>query len=933
MRLNTKLLVVAIILIALFSIGTAVASDNANLNSSDLTQGSNDIVSISEDTSDIETNDLISANPIQDSQDSENEIISNDKENNQVLSSSNDDEVLGKTITVNGKWFVNIRTAYNDAKNGDVIDLSGNIYSGENSELKFIANKRVTIANGVLDGSISKFQGISTIKNCVLENITFKNYRTTDRHPFGMENVVLRNVKFDNFINNIACLNVRNCVFENVTLSNIKSLLNETEGGNYERGAMIVSYYSTYNNCKFINLSTNHHSGAICVAGEATNTITITNSQFINCSSGVGGAVYVHGNHRTSPDFSSKIINCTFINNKASQWGGAIGSSQHYLLVENCSFINNTAKQGSAFMVGGIEHGLDGDHREGHYNTIKDCYFLNNTGTDEGGAVHIWGNNCSAINCTFEDNYAKNGKGAAIYVKGSNASVIKSRFYYHESERGTIYIIGENAEIINSTFMHNIATRGGAGAYIEGNNTIIDNSIFEDNNATIHGGALHLHGDYIRILESKFTSNHAHPNPDNADYGLGGAIYIIGNFNDIAYCDFIRNSAINGSAIYNRGKHLTIEDIEFIDNQAWSYLLITTATPESSNYSKSNSIDIKITHIGGANIIHAIYNDGDVADIIFFNVTYEHSTAKGDVLNTGTEWISPADGVENSNDGKLIYQDTREDSQVVRIIVVKDRPSNGLLGAPLFDGEIVHDELYKTGHYGNVSLRLRGLKPGTYTVYAEHPENTLYTYINNVTRFEIFPYVDLSIEKSSDKDSYFVGDIATYTITVSSLGSDAKNVVVNEMLPDSLEIISYDASKGSFNITSKIWSIGTLKSEETANLILKVKMTAEGTFTNTVNVTCDDEDVNLTNNAANNTVVVKEVDDDNSNETDDSDEDNQTDSDDTSDDPENDTYYQKTGEKSVKSTFSALKGHATGNPILLALLSLMTIGIGIRRKN
>lgn len=938
MKTKIKLLVIGLILITLFSIGTAVASENVDLNSSDMTQVSNNIVGLSDDSSDIQTE--ISANPIQNSQDSENELISTE-ENDNLLGSSDesemlkttDDDVLNSKITVNGKWFVDIRNAYASAKNGDIIDLSGNTYAGENREFKFIDNKKVTIANAIIDASNSwKFTGISTIKNCVLENITFKNYNTTERHPFGLENVVLRNVKFDNFVNAIACINARNCVFENVTLSNIKSLLNETQGGDYERGAMVVSYYSTFNNCNFINLSTNHHSGAICVAGEEGNSVNISNSKFINCSSGVGGAVYVHGNGKISDKLYSTIVNCSFINNTASQWGGALGSSQNNLIVENCDFINNKAKQGAAFMVGGITHGLDGI-TEGHNNIMKNCYFFNNTGSEEGGAVHMWGDNATAINCTFKDNYAVNGKGAAIYVKGMNATVIDSEFYEHESERGTVYILGENAQIINSTFANNTASKGGAGVYIEGNRSHVENSTFENNNATEHGGALHLHGDHIRIIKSTFTSNHAHPHPENADYGLGGAIYIIGSHNDIAYCDFTNNSAVNGSAIYNRGSQSRIEDVRFIDNQAWSYLLITTATPGLSNYSKTNNVSIKVTHIGGANIIHAIYNDGDVTDIVFYNVTYEHSTAH-DMLNTGDEDVNPRDNAENSEGGKLIYQDTREDSQTVRIIVVKDKPANGILGAPEFDGDIIHDEVYKTNYLGAVSLDLVGLEPGTYTVYAEHPEDTLYTFINNVTRFEISPYVDLNISKSSDRDSYLVGDIATFEITVESLGSDASNLVVSEMLPDSFNIISYTVSKGEFNTTDKVWRIESLKSEEKATLTLKVRVTENGTFTNTVNVTSDDEDVNLTNNIANATVKVESINNDTENHTDEETPDNPTEGDPKEDVPiDNEEIDENIPTSENKEKISVSKENVTGNPIFLVLISLLAVCLGIRRKN
>ena len=43
----------------------------------------------------------------------------------------------------------------------------------------------------------------------------------------------------------------------------------------------------------------------------------------------------------------------------------------------------------------------------------------------------------------------------------------------------------------------------------------------------------------------------------------------------------------------------------------------------------------------------------------------------------------------------------------------------------------------------------------------------------------------------------------------------------------------------------------------TETLTIKVKLTANGTFTNIVNVTSQEEDINTTNNIANATVTVK----------------------------------------------------------------------------
>ena len=81
----------------------------------------------------------------------------------------------------------------------------------------------------------------------------------------------------------------------------MRGRFDNTSKCNYEGSAMIVSNDNcTFDNCNFFNLSNKQHSGAICVSGKTLNTANITNCKFINCSSGIGGALYIHGTNTTS---------------------------------------------------------------------------------------------------------------------------------------------------------------------------------------------------------------------------------------------------------------------------------------------------------------------------------------------------------------------------------------------------------------------------------------------------------------------------------------------------------------------------------------------------------------------------------------------------------------------------------------------------------
>ena len=686
----------------------------------------------------------------------------------------------------------------------------------------------------------------------------FNNSVTTSLNTSGRDNfydhgaAMCVNGKFDN-----ALSIVRNSIFINNT--------------NSQGGALTPHNHCIVENCTFINnTATKFYGGAISTEDgfERNNAnVTIRDCYFENNAAPIGGAIQGKGDYLL-------IDNCTFKDNYAVQ-GGAVFLEGENLTIINSRFYDNNATHDNLNSRGIVTDQTylpqitEWRARGGAvYIQGEKAYLNNNTFSfnsaihgqnilmeGKGGAIYIQGNKSSIVACYFDDNFAHSGNGSAVYILGINSTFDLCEFYNHDSSRGTVFIHGSFASILNSIFKANTASRGGAGIYSIGNYSIVSNSTFENNNASIHGGAIHTHGDYIKILNSIFIRNNAHPNDYDPTHGIGGAIYIRGNFNDVAFCDFEYNTARNGSAIYNHGNNCTIEDSNFHLNQAFSYLLVVMASPETSNYTRNNKIILNVTHIGGDNIINAIHNDGDCKNIFFYNVTYEHSSMSGGKLNTGLNIINPVNGVENSNGGRLLYQDPREDLQFIKLTVARERDANDLLSATI-NGDIIKEFSGRTGLYGNITFELLGdLKPGKYNVYAEHPEDWLYKQIENITTFTILPQVDVSIEKTSDKDSYLVGEIATYTITLNSLGSEAHNVVVREILPIAHKIIDYKASKGKFE--NNIWSIPVLGRGATETLVLRVLLTSNGTFTNSVNVTTSDNETNLTNNYANRTIIVK----------------------------------------------------------------------------
>lgn len=111
---------------------------------------------------------------------------------------------------------------------------------------------------------------------------------------------------------------------------------------------------------------------------------------------------------------------------------------------------------------------------------------------------------------------------------------------------------------------------------------------------------------------------------------------------------------------------------------------------------------------------------------------------------------------------------------------------------------------------------------------------------------------DLTITKTVDNDSPFVGDEVVFTITVTNSGIDEfTNIIVNESLPSGYTFINYTSSNGSYNQFTGEWTILGLTSGQSAVLEITVEVNSSGDYVNTAIIeTSNPFDSNLNNNSA-----------------------------------------------------------------------------------
>ncbi len=158
-----------------------------------------------------------------------------------------------------------------------------------------------------------------------------------------------------------------------------------------------------------------------------------------------------------------------------------------------------------------------------------------------------------------------------------------------------------------------------------------------------------------------------------------------------------------------------------------------------------------------------------------------------------------------------------------------------------------------------VSLELitQAIKVGNITNIAvvnttTHDTNHSNNKANNTT--EVIPVCDLTIIKLVSSKKAFVGEELVWTIRVTNLGpSAAVDVTVLEDIPSSLKLINADASKGTYNWNTNIWSIDRLESGSSETLTIRTLVLSVGNITNPVEVSSTTPDSNKSNNKANNT--------------------------------------------------------------------------------
>lgn len=434
-------------------------------------------------------------------------------------------------INANSSQLFNITSESTVSISGVIIENAHNVNGGS----AFINNGKLLISNSVICNSSSYYDNSHPVfnQNMVYEdNGELKTAYTVDCSHTGVGGAILNN----------GTLSISSSVFFNN--------LGHKGGVIADFGKTLINSSLFYNNLGVHGgvIYSNTHSQMIIENTTFTNNTSLTTLDYctiklyttawsidegnihqVNCACGdapgIGGAIYSNNN--------MLIEDSNFINNSA-RVGGAIASyGTPNLEIKNTLFKNNRAND-TRRSLGNIEldyyhftNGYDGGAIYGNYNKlhINSSRFYKNQATHDGGAINAKASNGLITDSIFDDNIAGVSGGALdisnnflimrTIISNNSASYGGAIEYTSEVYYGHIQ---DNLNIYNSTISNNKALDSGGAFNIGTGNISIHDSNIVNNFAPAYNTIHSMGGTYAIDMRYNYwgTASDGFNGPDNS---------------------------------------------------------------------------------------------------------------------------------------------------------------------------------------------------------------------------------------------------------------------------------------------------------------------------------------------------------------------------------------------------------------------------------
>lgn len=657
-----------------------------------------------------------------------------------------------------------------------------------------------------------------------------------------------------------------------------------------------------------------HSGGAMYIGGKGAvtlNNVTFIDNHAINNESNYkGGAIYIN---KERGDVN--IRNCTFENNSASSYGGAISVNKGSITISDSKFKHNYLEN---------DHGV-------------------------GGAIFAYG--VTIDNCDFIDNRAGKEQGLGGAISSPTVKVNNSRFINNSAEfAGAIGDYFDGMSIIdmvvtNSKFENNTAKIAGGAIRITndgmGADLSIDNSSFTNNNGGDYAG-----GAIIAVNTSVKNSNFT----GNKVYDYAGAIS--SSVLDVDNCIFENNTAKNSAAIF--AINLTVKDSQFKGNEAETGAVITatagfphegTELPAVREYDPQYVYDFITYELWG------YIDDNNIfcmeREFLRYAADSAHFISYVDTFYTSDRHylVNYVNKIEVYEHLKILYYLCNVDENFLEYpissIYGHDELTGLILALTEEDLNNPQDEaikkvmeLYNSGF--RVPDKQYMLPNGTLVKYSINFFLNAECYQNYIYYRQTTEDVNETVSKETLNKTVKIGDQVQFRITVTNNGNTSlKEVFVNDSdFDEGLIYQSYinETGKWTYNETTHIWTlIGDLEAGKSASFIIIFKTNKLGELVN--NVTAGFGNYTMAN--ATNTTNVTEEEDNTTNETEipeiDIPEEDTPDDDVPDDDDEDEVPDEDVPDKSTTQKVLVSKT-ATGNP-LFALVLMIAALVFVPRRN
>ena len=772
--------------------------------------------------------------------------------NGGAISNIGDDfHVVNSTFTDNYASRIDIGTGgaiHNTGVNFSVVDsdFTNNNASGGGGAIYTSGNFSSVLNSTFTNNWVTRLNG-GAIYNNASANFSVVNSNFTGNNARQNGGAIYNNAS-------------ENCSIINSTFSSNNAIYYSSYGG---------GVYSSGLNFSIINSIFDENNaaigGGVYIAG---NDSIISNSNFTNNSQGIGieTIIFTLDNNRIIDNgiaIQFVLVNETYTISALSSHNyihdnvfaiGISGTGSNYTVDDSFGLLNNG---GIIFTRDARDNTIVDSDITGYYRSDSWAIFFNGYSSSSNSVVSsnitnnlngIFFNESSGNNSVISCNISNNTIG--ILINGTNNSVLGCDIF--NNELGIQVLFGSSNAVINYNRILNNINSNGFDLLNGGTNTNANYNWWGNNTPLVSGITLANHFVMALSANSYRTIVNNRTNQTVGNIELSYELVLIDSMGIISIEDYNVLPDFLVNLIWNSPSG-TIYSLANVNGKGkHSYTV-------SLNYENSFSLEV----IGdNADII--LYLDPDLSNVVNITIIKTNNVSgnvsNGEVITyiitvTNHGPINAANGLEIIDvlDLRLIYQSASGDRTWNF-----DLATNTLtwdIGTLTVGGSVTL----------NITVRINGT--GSIDNFANISNVNEINIGNNSTdgddsNIDVLATINLTITKVINTSSANMGDLLTYTITVTNHGPDMATglVVIDELDPRLIYQSAFGDRVYEYNATTHtvIWHIGDLALNGTVTLKIFVLIKGTGSIDNFANVT-NVTDNNIGNNSTvddNNTIVI-----------------------------------------------------------------------------